>query len=233
MQGTRPLSTQGTQMDARELLRQIGDDLMPVHERIVAHRFLDALERREVSRDALRVLATQQYLIVSNGIRNIALLLSRYGDAPSRPVLNGFLQAEFAVHEAVGTFARAVSLTKRELDEASAIVRALVFSYYESYLCAYGSDADLITAFYFDAQVWIRNARRVSEALQRNYGMSADEVTFFEMYANYQPAEEDVVPYLQAALDRGETPRQVEEATRLLLEGELMFWEAIAQEAGV
>lgn len=250
------MSEQLMTQDATTLLTNLRRDLQPLLQRITTHRFLSALEEGQVPRDALKVLAAQQYHIVSQGLQNIALILARFGDQPSRKKLNDFLQAEFAVREAVLTFAQALGMTEEELRAAPVIAEAMMFSYYETFVCLYGTDADLITAFYFDAQVWIANALRVSRALQARYGFSPEEVQFFEMYANYRPQDEEVLPFIQAALERGTslgdcpgckpdevnlqlalnrgvTARQICEATRLLLEYEWHFWEAMAQAAGV
>jgi thiaminase len=226
------MSDQLSVTTASDLLEQLQRDVEPLIQRITAHPYLAALERHQVPEDGIKLLATQQHWIVTNGIRNIALLVSRFGQEPSRKVLNDFLQAEFAVHEAVQRFAQAVGLSEPDLQQARIVPGALMFSYYETFLCLYGSDADLITAFFFDAQVWIRNARRVSQALQTQYHLRQADVTFFEMYANYQPSEEAVLPPLAAALERGVPAHQIREATRLLLEYELSFWDAMAEAAG-
>lgn len=215
--------------DAQALLEDIGLQLEPLKHRIVGHPYVVMLEEGRVPRSALETLASQQYRIVTNGIRNIALILARFGHLPSARQLAFFLQAEFAVRDAVLEFARALGLTQETLEKARTVPEALMFSYYETFVCLYGSDADLITAFYFDAQVWIANARRVAQALQSKYGLSKEAVAFFEMYANYQPSPDDVVPYLQAALERGVPEDQIREATRLLLEYELRFWNAMAE----
>lgn len=227
------MSDQASIPTAGALLEQIRLDLEPLIKKIVTHPYLDALEQKKVPKESLKLLATQQYTIVSNGIRNIALIVSRFGHLPSRKLLNDFLQAEFAVHEAVRKFAKAIGLEENELQQARILPEALMFSYYETFVCLYGSDADLIMAFFFDAQVWIANARRVSKALQTQYGLSQEDVTFFEMYANYQASESEVIPPVQAALDRGVPARQIYEATRLLLEYELRFWNALAEAAAI
>jgi len=242
--------------DSAQLLQDFNRELQPLLQRIVTHRYVQALEEGRVPREALKTLATQQYHIVSHGVQNIALLLARYGDQPSRKKLNEFLQAEFAVREAVLSFAEALGLSEAELRAAPMMLEAMMFSFYETFVCLYGSDADLITAFYFDAKVWIANAMRVSRALQTHYGFSREAARFFEMYANYQPRDEDVLPYIQSALERGAalgdcpgckpdelglqlalqrgvTAQQIRESTRLLLESEWHFWEAMAKVAGV
>jgi len=245
-----------TAQDAAQLIGQLRQELQPLLQRIVTHRYIQALEAGRVPREALKALAGQQYHIVSQGLQNIALILARFGHVPSRKKLNEFLQAEFAVRDAVLDFAAALGLSEADLQATPKDLEALMFSYYETFVCLYGSDADLITAFYFDAQVWIANALRVSRALRAHYGLDDAAVRFFEMYANYQPRDEDVLPYIQSALergaslgdcpgckpdtgnlqialDRGVAADQIRESTRLLLEGEWHFWEAMARIAGV
>jgi pyrroloquinoline quinone (PQQ) biosynthesis protein C len=242
--------------DSARLLEDLRRELHPLLQSIVTHRYVQALEDGRVPREALKTLATQQYHIVSQGVQNIALLLARCGHLPSRRKLNEFLQAEFAVREAVLSFAEALGLSEAELQAAPKLLEALMFSYYETFICLYGTDADLITAFYFDAQVWIANAMRVSRALQTHYGFSQEAARFFEMYANYQPKDDEVLPYIQSALERGASlgncpgckpdevnlqlalgrgvaAQQIRESTRLLLESEWHFWEAMARAAGV
>ncbi len=218
--------------DAKALLQEIRADVSGLMNQIVSHRYLKMVEQGKVPREAFKTFAAQQYRIVSRGLQNIALLVSRYGNLPSRDILNGFLQAEFSVLKALDKFATALGMSAEELHNAPPLPKALTFSTYESLMCLYGSDADLITAFYFDAEVWIKNATRVGKALQEKYGFTADQVEFFMMYANYQPSDDAVLPYLQAALNRGVSPQQIKESVYLLLSYELMFWDAMAEAAG-
>ncbi len=223
----------GPTAQAAALLAEIARAESPLMAKITAHPYLAAVEAGKLPRDHFKVFAAQQYRIVSRGLQNIALLVSRFGDQPSRKSLNGFLQAEFQVIEALKTFARALGMDEIQLKQAHPLPRALTFSTYETALCLYGSDADLITAFYFDAQVWIKNAGRIGQALIEKYGFQPDDVQFFLMYADYQPSEHDVLPYLALALRRGESPHQIKEAVHLLLSYELDFWDAMADAAGL
>ncbi len=220
-------------VSAADLIGAIRSELQPLMNSIRNHRYLDGLEAGRVPSEHLRTLAAQQYHIVTNGIMNIALITARFGNLPSREMLNFFLQAEFEVNRAIVQFANAMGMSKADLDSAPILAGALPFSYFETYLCFYRSDAELITAFLFDAEVWISNARRVSNALQQNYGLSQSDVQFFEMYANYQASEEQVYPPVQAALQRGIPAEQIRQSARLLLEYEKMFWDAMAEDAGV
>jgi thiaminase len=218
---------------AADLIANLRTELQPLMDSIRNHPYLDALEEGRVPRESLRAFAAQQYHIVTNGIMNIALITARFGNLASRERLNFFLQAEFEVNRAVLEFARALHMSESDLKAAPLLAAALPFSYFETYLCFYRSDAELITAFFFDAEVWISNARRVGRALRERYGFDDEAVRFFEMYANYQAAEGQVLPPVQAALERGVTAADIRQSTRLLLEYEKMFWDAMASAAGL
>lgn len=218
---------------ALELIQQTRQQVEPLLQQITEHRFLDALAAKQVSLFALKTLAAQQYHIVTSGIRNIALLVSRFGHLPSRTILNDFLQAEFVVRERIPAFAEAVGLKPEQLPHTSKLAKAMMFSYFISSVCLYGSDADLILAFRFDSEVWIQNSLRVYRALRSKYGFTAEQAEFFKIYENYREADERVSPYIQDALDRGESAEQMRETARLLLEYELSFWDAMAEVAGV
>jgi thiaminase len=242
--------------DSARLLQDIRQELQPLLQRIVTHRYVRALEEGRVPREALKILAAQQYHIVSQGPQHLAVMLARCGHLPSRKKINEFLQAEIAVNEALLEFAAALSMSETDLQATPRRLDAQLFCHCVGHICLFGSDADLITAFYFDAQVWIANALRISRALQSKYGFDKKAVRFFDMYANYQPKDEDVLPYiqhaierggslgdcpgckpdeqnLQRALDRGVAASQIRESARLLIECELRFWEDMAAAAGV
>ncbi|PWH14727.1 MAG: hypothetical protein DDG59_12410 [Anaerolineae bacterium] len=218
---------------ALELIQQTRHQLEPLMHQIITHRFLDALAAKQVPLPALQTLAAQQHHIVTSGIRNLALLVSRFGHLPSRTILNDFLQAEFVVRERIPAFAEAVGLSREQLPQTPKLAKAMMFSYFISSVCLYGCDADLILAFRFDSEVWIQNSLRVYRALRSEYGLTTPQAEFFKIYENYREADERVSPYLQAALERGESPAQMQETARLLLEYELQFWEAMAETAGV
>ncbi|MFN3307624.1 MAG: hypothetical protein ACK44E_00310 [Anaerolineales bacterium] len=221
------------QPSALELIQQTRLQVEPLMAQITNHRFLDALAAKQVPLVALQTLAAQQYHIVTSGIRNIALLVSRYGHLPSRTILNDFLQAEFVVRERIPTFAEAVGLFREQLPQTPKLAKAMMFSYFISSVCLLGCDADLILAFRFDSEVWIQNSLRVYRALRSQYGLTAEQAEFFKIYQNYQEADERVSPYIQAALERGESAAQMQETARLLLEYELSFWDAMAEVAQI
>lgn len=226
-------ASDSNQQAALELIEQTRLQLTPLMDQINNHRFLDALVAKQIPLSALQTFAAQQYHIVTSGIRNIALLVNRYGHLPSRTILNDFLQAEFVVRERISAFAEAVGIFKEQLPQTPKLAKAMMFSYFIAYVCLYGCDADLILAFRFDSEVWIQNSLRVYRALRSKYKLTAAQAEFFKVYQNYREADERVSPYIQAALERGESAAQMQETARLLLEYELSFWDAMAETAGI
>jgi len=221
------------QQAALELIEQTRLQLTPIMDQITHHRFLDALDAKQIPLTTLQTFAAQQYHIVTSGLRNIAIIVSRYGHLPSRTILNEFLQAEFVVRERIAAFAEAVELSRDQLPQTPKLAKATAFSHFIAYVCLYGCDADLILAFRFDAEVWIQNSLRVYRALRSKYKLTSDQAHFFKIYQNYEETDARVSPYIQAALERGESAAQMQETARLLLEYELSFWDAMAETAGL
>jgi thiaminase len=73
----------------RQLINKIQLELKPLHQKIVNHRYLAALETGKVTRETLTVFAVQQHHIIASDLRSIAMLLARHGNLPSRPHLAG------------------------------------------------------------------------------------------------------------------------------------------------
>jgi len=80
--------------DARELLQKIRTGLKPFEEKILRHRYLEALQTGRVAREKLRIFAGQQYHIIASDLRSIALLLCRHGNLASRPTFSRYLRVK-------------------------------------------------------------------------------------------------------------------------------------------
>jgi hypothetical protein len=58
-------------------------------------------------------------------------------------------------------------------------------------------------------------------------------LTFFDLFANMPSFEQEALGIIQNALNRSVTARLIHQAARMLQSYELMFWDAMADEAGV
>jgi hypothetical protein len=57
--------------NARHLIEKIRTELKPLEEKIVCHRYLEALRMGSVARERLRIFAAQQYHISASDLRSI------------------------------------------------------------------------------------------------------------------------------------------------------------------
>ena len=217
--------------DARELLQKIRTGLKPLEEKILHHRYLEALQTGRVTREKLRIFAGQQYHIIASDLRSIALLLSRHGNLASRPYILAVLEGENAAFEALAKFAHALEMSDEELNASEPIPAALAYSAFVAWLALYGSDAELAAAFSVNLPAWGANCSRISAALQTHCGLASDAVAFFDLFANLPPADTTALSVVQGGLDRGVASALIERAARLLQGYELMYWDSMAEAA--
>ena len=70
-------------------------------------------------------------------------------------------------------------------------------------------------------------------ALVKNYGFAESELAFFDLFANLPPLDDAAEGVIQDGLDRGIPPRLIHRAARMLQGYELMYWDAMAEAAGI
>jgi pyrroloquinoline quinone (PQQ) biosynthesis protein C len=219
--------------DALQLVEKIRSDLKPLEAKISTHPYLKALEEGRVLLDQLKVFAGQQYHIISSDLRSIALILSREGMRPSRHFLINALQGEAAALDALHAFAGAVGLNSSDLESFEPLPAAHAYCTFVAWLALYGSDAELAGAFLVNLPAWGANCGRMRTALRQKYGLAPAALAFFELFAGMPSFEKEVLAIIQNALDRGVSARLIHRAARMLQGYELMFWDAMADAAGI
>lgn len=219
--------------DAKEIVEKIRMDLEPLDEKILNHPYIVALDESKLSQDSLRAFAAQQYHIISSDMRSIAGLLSRHGQLRSRPWLLAVLQGEAAALDALIVLANKLSMSEIDLKTSEPIPAAHTYCAYVAWLGIYGSDGELAAAFLVNFAAWGANCGKMSKALQDHYGFTKEEVPFFELFSQMPPSEQQILEVIQGALDRGVEPALIHRAARMLQAYELMFWDAMAEAAGL
>jgi len=214
--------------NARELIETIRTELRPLHEKIISHRYVGAVESAKVSRQALAAFAAQQHHIIASDLRSIAMLLARHGDRPSRPFLLNVLQGENNAFEALTKFARELGISDEATRGSEPIPAAFAYSAFLAWLGMYGSDAEMAGALSLNFAAWGINCGRMSAALKASYGLKPDAVAFFDLFANLPPGGDAAVTVIQGGLDRGVPAALIARAARMLQSYELMYWDAMA-----
>jgi len=219
--------------DAVQLVRQIRSDLKPLETKVSRHPYLRALKDGHVQLDSLRVFAGQQHHIISSDLRSIALILSRQGMLPSFRFLMNVLQGEAEALDRLHAFAGALGLKSPDLELFEPLPEAHAYCTFVAWLALYGSDAELVGAFLVNFPTWGTNCGRMRKALQENCSIAPSSLAFFDLFANMPSFEPEALGIIQNGLDRGVAARLIHRATRMLQSYELMFWDAMADAAGV
>lgn len=219
--------------DAKEIVERIRKDLREVDEKILRHPYIGALSQGRLPESALRVFVGQQFHIITSDLRSVAHLFARHGELPSRAWLLGVLQGEAAARDALFGVAEKLGISEAELKTFEPLPEGYAYCAYVCWLGMYGSDAELAGAFLVNFAAWGANCGQMSKALQSHYGFTKEDVAFFDLFANVPPFEEEALGVIQAAIDRGVDPALIHRAARMLQAYELMFWDAMAEAAGM
>jgi thiaminase len=213
---------------ADQLVEEIRRELKVVEARIAGHPYLAALEQGGIARERLRLFAGEQYHIVGSDMRSFALLVGRHGDSPSGSFFLDMVQGEKAALEALSTFASAVGMSQEDLQAYEPAAGAQAYPSYVAWLALHASDAEVAGAFVVNLSAWGANCAAASRALQSRYGLSRQQVEFFELFAVPSPEfEKAALDVVEAGLARGVEPRLIRRAGRLLQGYELLFWDTV------
>ncbi len=218
---------------ATALVTAIRQELGRLDERILSHPYIKAIEAGTVPADRLRLFAGEQYLIIKSDLRSVAQLVSRFGDATvTREFFLDVLAGEKAALKALSAFAGALGMTQDDLDRYEPLAGAHAYTCYMAWLGLYGSEAEVAAAYLLNFPAWGANCGRLSLALRAGYGLPAEAVAFFDLFAD-PPAgfEVSALAVIQAGLDRGVPISLLHRSARLLQAYELMYWDTLAADS--
>jgi hypothetical protein len=211
-------------MAAETLVQEIRADLAPVRDQLLTHAYVAAVEQGLIQLEQLRPFACEQHGIVSSDLRSVAHLVSRFGS----DFFLGVLAGERAALEALDTLATALGLAAEDVEAYEPLPGAYAYAAYMSWLGAHGSDAEVAAAYLVNFAAWGENCARMSRALTGRYGLTADQVRFFDLFAEpVEGFEADALAVISAGLERGVPERRVRRAARLLQGYELLYWDTL------
>jgi len=138
------------------------------------------------------------------------------------------LQGERAAMEALGPFGHALGLSTAKMHATEPLPGAFAYSAYVTWLATYGTAAEFVGAFLVNLEAWGKNCGRISRALQAGYGLSGQDVAFFDLFAGAPPGfEEQGMAVVEEGLSQGADPVRIRRAARLLQGFELLFWDTM------
>ncbi|UCC71934.1 MAG: transcriptional regulator [Gemmatimonadota bacterium] len=218
-------------IDAARLVQSVREDLRKIDDYIREHPYPDALMRGEVSAEALRAFPGHQYHIITSDLRSLALLVQRFGDAPSRDFLMGILDGERQGLDGLLAMAGKLGMSEEDLKDYEVSAEGFAYTTFMAWQALYASAAEFVIGILVNFAAWGHNCGRMSAALQQSYGFTDEETAFLDAFANMPPFEEVALAIIQDGLDRGEQPARLRRSARLFQAYELMFWDAMAAAA--
>ena len=213
---------------ASRLIDEIRAELQPVVEQLLRHPYVAALESGSTPREKLRLFAGEQYAIIGSDLRSVAHLVSRFGGSPGLDFFLEVLEGERAAFEALRAFARALHMEEAELRAYEPLAGAHAYTCYMAWLALYGSAAEVAAAYLVNFPAWGENCARLSRTLKERYELDESEVAFFDLFAAPAPEfERGALAIIGDGLARGDDPRPIRRAARLLQAYELLYWDAL------
>jgi thiaminase len=217
--------------DAAQLVQSVRQELADIDDYIREHLYPDALMKGNVSLDALRAFPGHQYHIITSDLRSLALLVQRFGDAPSRDFLMGILDGERMGLDGLLIMARKLDMSEDELKAYEPSAEGFAYTTFMAWQALYATAAEFVIGILVNFAAWGHNCGRMSAALRESYGFAEEETAFLDAFANMPSFEDVALAIIQNGLDSGEDPARLHRSARLFQAYELMFWDAMAAAA--
>lgn len=215
-------------MIASDIINLARADTAAVAQQLRAHPYVAAVESGRLARADLARFAGEQWHIIASDLRSVAHLVTRFGNTSARSFFLDVLAGEAAAFEALDPLAVGLGLEPGELRIHEPLAGAHAYTCYMAWLGLYGSAADVAAAYLVNFPAWGENCGRLSASLQSRYGLKAEHVAFFDLFAapvaGFEAAATAVI---EAELAAGASPTEVRRAVRLLQAYELMYWDTL------
>ena len=164
-------------------IEQIRSDLSNTIDAILNHPYLDALEKKELSKVKLEIFICEQFHIITNDKRNFAFTISKTSSDIASKLFTDCLDVELNALENLTIIAEELIIDKRKVEAYEQLAGCQAYTNYLTRLAVYGSDAEILTALLIDLPVWGANCSKISSILKKNYGFSEKSCIFLDKFA--------------------------------------------------
>ncbi len=215
---------------AKELVAELQAELQVIDEQIRQHPYLLALQKKQISLEALKAFPGHEYHTVQSDLRSMAHLVQRFGHDPlAGPFLNGVLQGEMTGLANIIRMGEKLGMHEADLQGYAVTPAGFTYPTYMAWEALYGSAASVVCGLLVNFAAWGHNCGVMSAALQEQYGFTSAETAFLDGFATLPPFDEAALPIIQAGLKQGVTPAAIKRTARLLQAYEKLFWDSLAQ----
>jgi len=206
------------------LLNEVRDWLAPLNEKILGHLYITEAEKGTLHLDKVKAFVTNQYYIISQDIKSLALMLSRSMTRRDADFFKNILNGDMEGLRLLVKLAESLGLSVQELENYSAIPEAAAYAHYLAALACFALPGEQAMALTVNLPVWGSNCGKLSKALRERYGI--DETGFLDIFTS--PMEEAEKEALQVMEEYLPARREhMKRAAKLIQAYELMFWNGI------
>jgi pyrroloquinoline-quinone synthase len=203
------------------------EDLEPLRQRLLFHPLWTGMEQGTLPRETLRVFALQDWWLVREAYRLDALAVAGMPDLDLQDLLLAKLVPKIGGYRLLLRFGEALGLSRADFDAVEPLAGCMALTTFFYWMLAYGSVPEKIAAVGASEDIFVQICARVGPALMNQYGMSAEQVTFFTAH---EEIGEQVTPIDALVLTRYQTledRRRITRAVRLSHEFELLFYDTV------
>jgi pyrroloquinoline-quinone synthase len=218
-------------LDTGRLDALLGDDYSSEREALIHHPLWEALENGQASLEQLRAFALQDHWLVSHSLQLEALLLAHATDEPARELLAGKLSSKqvFTVGDGhLLRFGKALGLSQDDFENVEPLPGCAALTTHFYYALARDGFLGMLTAITVSESVFIAICDRAGPALQRQLGLSSDDVAFFTLHDALKDPVDNLEAQLIARLANTEDARAlVKRAAHRSFGFEKLFYDTI------
>lgn len=203
------------------------EDVGALRQRLLHHELWRRIEDGSLERERLRLFALQDWWLVREAYRLDALAITTASDLETQELLLRKLIPKVGGHRLLVRFGEALGLTQADFDAVEPLAGCMALTNFFYWMLAYGTAGEKLAAVSASEDIFIEICLRVGPALQRNYGLSAEQVEFFsaheDLQTHVQPVDEVLLQRYQSTEER----RLITRAVRLSHEFELLFYDTV------
>lgn len=203
------------------------EDLSLVRHNLLHHPLWAGIEDGSLEPERLRLFALQDWWLVREAYRLDALAIAAAPDLETQELLIAKLKPKVGAYKLIFDFGEAFGLTRRDFDEVTPLAGCMALTNFFYWMLTYGSSGEKLAAVGASEDIFVQICAKVGPALQRNYGLSAEQVAFFTVHDRIgeaiDPLDRQILERYQSETDR----KLITQAVRLSHDFELMFYDTI------
>lgn len=211
-----------------EFIQQLQKECDPLRQRCLEHPFVCEVEEGKLPVERLKRFALQDYWLLKETYRLGALAILTAPDLWAQELILQKVSTELGHNRMLLKFARALGLKDEEVERAEPLAGTMALTNYFFWISAFGSPGERGAAIGASEEVFAPISGRMAEGLKTHYGLTSDDVEFFEVHAVSEVEHHALEKRILASYaETEEARRKIRRAARLGYEYEAMFFDAV------